>query len=446
MRRAEEDRAWDKYDEAVSSAEPMTVHVAAEKTLDFRKACTVVAGRNGTGKSRLLRAAAASLGDQALLIELHTLTQRVLDAVRSRQDLDDMALEFDPIGPDANRLEDLSRIVGRDYEDAAWFGLEIELADEYHPESFFWGEDQTLVPYFKATYRSVAYSSVDMGLGEFAVHLLFWILEQYRETRDIVLLLDEPDAFLPPVAASSLLARLLSICRARGWRLVMTTHSDELIRRAVARGALMILGTDEDGDITAEYSDDDPDIAEHLLTRSPTENVLFCEDESAWHLASALLRAESRVLWRSTSIVWGAGHGGLRALHVNLPRERRPEIRFALVFDGDQRGAAEEQPGTHWPIVFLPTDSDPDELFRSLRNVPADLAAELSVSEAELQRLLVALEGSDAHDWVNALGDEYGRQVALSALSRLWVRKNPTEAATFVADLVTRWQEPVALA
>lgn len=441
MRRSEEDRAWDKYDEAMSPAEPLAITVGTGKILEFRRPCTVVAGRNGTGKSRLLRAAAAELGERALLIELHMLTQRVLDATRSRQDLEEMSLEFGAAGPDGARLADLARIVGRDYEAAEWFALEIELAEEYHPESFFWGDEQTLVPYFRSTYRGASYSSAEMGLGEFAAHLLLWILEQYRDTRDLVILLDEPDAFLPPVAAAGLLARLLSICRARGWRMVLTTHSDELIRRAANRGALMILGVDQEGDISAEYSDDDPDIAEHLLTRSPTENVLFVEDESAWHLASAALRAHSRPLWRSTNVVWGAGHGGLRALHVNLPRERKPDLRFAMVFDGDQRGTAPEQAGWHWPIGFLPTDRDPDQLFRSLKDSPTDLATALSTTEVELQRVLATLEGVDDHDWVNDLGEVFGRQVTLAALARLWVSAHSDESNAFVEELLARWAE-----
>jgi predicted ATPase len=438
MRQAEEDAVWDSYDKAVPSAGPIAVSLPGDSTLELRQSCTIVAGRNGTGKSRLLRAAASQLGAGALFIELHTLTQKVLNAINSRQDLEEMTEEFSPDGADDARLADLSRIIGRNYTSASWFALEIELADEFDPASFLWGGDQTLVPYFRAQYRNFTYSSVDMGLGEFAVHLLFWVIDHYRDKRDLVLLLDEPDAFLPPVAAAALLARLLATCRARGWRLAMTTHSDELIRRAVARGSLMTLHVDDNGVISAEYSDEDPHIAEHLLTRSATENVIFCEDETAWYLISEMLRDQDKLLWRSTSIVWGSGHGGLRALRTNLPRTANPELRFALVFDGDQRGTTDENDDTHWPICFLPGD-EPDELFKSLAARLPELAVALSADEADLRRVLEAVEGGDSHDWVNRLGEEYGRQIALTALARLWVKQNPDAAKEFVDYLVARW-------
>lgn len=437
MRRTEEEGMWDKYDAAVASR-TLTISVSDTEAIEFRKACTIIAGSNGSGKSRVLAAAAAQLGDAALLIELHHLTQLVLNATGSREDFDEMTEEFSPVGPDDARLSDLSRIIGRSYSAASWFSLDMELAEEFSPDRFLWGGEQAVLPYFVAQYRDVTYSSLHMGLGEFATHLLFWVLDQYRDTRDLVLLLDEPDAFLPPVAASALLARLLATCRTRGWRLVITTHSDDLIRRAVSRGALLVLGSDDGGAITAEYSDDDPNIAEFLLTRTPIENVLFCEDESAWALITELLRSEDRVLWRSTSIVWGQGHGYLRGLHTHLPQPPKPEMRFALVFDGDQRGTVTETPG-QWPRVFLPTSADPDDMFKALRADPATLASEMSVDEVVLRRFLPMIEAEDGHDWVNKLGEEFGRAIVLKSLSALWVRQNKEEAGVFIRDLRAGW-------
>ncbi len=444
MREAQENRIWDQYGAAVPSAAPITIALPSGNSLEFRQSCTIVAGRNGTGKTRLLRTAAAALGTGAILIELSHLTQLVLNATSSRNDYEEMTDEFSPIGPNVEQLSDLRRVVGRDYASVSWFALELELAESFDPDDTLrWGDEEQspLLPYFTAEYRSVSYSSLGMGLGEFAVHLLFWVLDQYRDKTDLVLLLDEPDAYLPPIASSSLLARLLAICLKRGWRLVMSTHSDELIRQAASRGALMLLGVDDTGATIAQYSDDNPNIAEHLLTRSPIENVLFCEDESAWFLTSEILRSQNKPLWRSTSIVWGKGEGGLRALHTHLPRPPGAEVRFAPVFDGDQRGNVSNQPGEHWSNCFLPTETDPDELFRSLASSPAELALELGTSEDEIRGLLETLEGADSHDWVNRIGEEYGRQIGLSALARLWVKNNSAEAATFVTELLAGWAQ-----
>lgn len=438
MRQVEERGSWDKYDKAIPS-DPIRIDLSGGTSVEFRQSCTVVAGRNGAGKSRLLRTAADQLGESALLVELHYLTQKVLDVTRSRDDFEEMTEEFSPVGADADQMDDLRRVVGRDYASADWFALDMELTEEFDPGSFYWGSEQTTVPYFRVEYRDARYSSTDMGLGEFAVHLLFWILNQYRDRTDVVLLLDEPDAFLPPVAASALLARLLTICRKRNWRVVLTTHSDELIRAAVSRGALILLSRDADGRVTAEYSDDDPNIAEHLLTKSPIDNVVFCEDESAWHLTNELLRHHDRNLWKSTSIVWGKGEAGLRALNTHLPKPPDAAVRFAVVFDGDQQGNPPEELDSHWPFCFLPTAQDPDALFKSLRESPEQLAAELSRPAEELRRLLDSIEALDQHDWVNKIGEMYGRQIGLSALARLWVRTHPTEAESFVKDLLRRW-------
>ncbi|MBL7257237.1 ATP-dependent nuclease [Paractinoplanes lichenicola] len=438
MRRAAENRIWSGLKRTYANQPTRPFQVGTGSAIDLSHPCIVIGGRNGAGKSRLLRQISDELGDDALLLDLHHLCEQALIILRSRHDLDAMVEEYDDLGPNAERFDDLKRVVGREYTAIEWYALEIEPSDQEIAQRFHWSGDQPLVPYFRVEYRGLRYSSRDMGLGEFSVHFLFWILEQYRDVPNLTLLLDEPDAFLPPVGVSALLARVLQICVNHGWKVVLTTHSEEMISEAVEQRAFTLLRVDESGATVAEHAVNDPNVADALLTRPPVEHVIFCEDESAWYLTNALIDYSDRQLLRGTAVVWGTGSGYLNRLYEHLPRPPRADIRFAIAFDGDQRGSFNGRDG-RWPAAFLPTDDDPDTLFKTLAADSATLASKLGRSKEDVARRLDAIEGLDPHDWVNDLGAEFGRVQVLGALAAMWVEMNPYEASRFVDGLKAGW-------
>lgn len=357
--------------------------------------------------------------------------------LRTLHDVEEMKQELGRVGPDHSRIDDVRRVVGRDYDSVDWFALDIGPEDDEIAAKFRWGGDDgdsPLTPYFTVEYAGIEYGALDMGLGEFSVHFLFWILEQFRHREQLTLLLDEPDAYLPPVGVARLLSRLLGVCQNRGWRMVISTHAEEMIATAVAHGAFVLLRLGSEGAPQAYHSKDDPLIADNLLTQPPVERVLFVEDESAWYLCRALLDRGDRSISRGTSIIWGEGNGYMTPLRSHLPRPPQSDLAFAVVPDGDQRQEMSSDPiDKRWPLHFLPSDEDPDELFRSLRLDPLGLANALGVDHAELCRRLDDLQGEDAHDWVNSLGNSYGRAHVLTVLATRWADTHPEEARAFVA-------------
>lgn len=434
MRQAEEAKVWGSLKKKRQGNPPDLVKFD-DIPLDLSTPCLVVGGRNGAGKTRLLRSIAEHLGDDGLLLDLHFLCEQALSVLRSRDDFDEMAAEFSVLGPDEDRQDDVQRVIGREYDLIDWYALEVEPSDKIVAERFRWGGEQPLLPYFEVQHRGVHYSSREMGLGEFSVHLLFWIIEQYRDVEGLTLLLDEPDAYLPPIGASALLVRLLKICLDREWRLVVTTHSSEMIADALEEQAFVLLRIGDEGTAIATHCQDDPTVADTLLARPPIRHVFFVEDESAWILAHVLIEAYDRRLARASAVVWGNGSGYMIELQEHFPRPPQPEIVYTYLFDGDQRARVDKSKQNRWPALFLPTDSDPDVLFRTLRSDVPRLAEKLNVPYGELARFLDTKEGADAHDWVNDLGAEYGRPRVLRTLAQLWVDSNPSTVTPFFESL-----------
>ena len=431
MRRAEEEKLWDALKKSRGDVSPSEVSVG-NLIVDIAAPCLVLGGRNGAGKSRFLRSLDEHLNDRGLYIDLHHLCEQALGVLRSRDDFDEMKEEFEVLGPDHDRRKDVERIIGREYEKIDWYALEVEPSDSSAADRFRWGGDQSLIPFFNVRYRGLDYSSRDMGLGEFSVHFLFWILDQYRDKKDLVLLLDEPDAYLPPVGVASLLTRLLGVCLERGWNIVLATHSTEMIGQAVDEEAFVLLRTEDDGSMVSVRSADDPTVADSLLARPPIRHVVFVEDESAWNLARVLLETMDRRVASSTALVWGNGAGYMVELQRHVPRPPRPEISFAFLFDGDQRTKVKPSKRNRWPALFLPTDQDPDDLYKSVRSDVPQLAVRLNTPTGDLPLFLDSIEGQDAHDWVNDLGERYGRPRVLRVLAEMWVETNSAIVESFL--------------
>lgn len=435
MRQAKEEAAWAalRKNRAGRAAEVVN---ADGIEIDLSEPCLVIAGRNGTGKSRLLRSLSRHLDKRAVLIDLHALCEKALNVLRSRDDLKEMKNEYERFGPDSERRSDIERIVGREYADIDWFALELESTDPELEDRFRWiGDDEpSLVPYFEANYRGIDYSAQDMGLGEFSVHFLFWIIEQYRDATELTFLLDEPDAYLPPTASTALLARLQSICLKRGWSLVVSTHSPDVIESASNASSLAVLSVDADGGLSAIHVSQDSTVAETLLTPPPVRYEIFVEDESAYYLAHALVGKLGRRAAQEISIVWSRGQGYMVRLQSHLPVPPKPAVGHVYIFDGDQRSKVRASTPNQWPVLFLPSESDPDSLLKSGAD-PHALSSRIGNSAEEIAREIQAREGIDPHDWVNELAERFGRPRFLAAITEIWVEQNQELADEFLEAL-----------
>ena len=105
---------------------------------------------------------------------------------------------------------------------------------------------------------------------------------------------------------------------------------------------------------------------------------------------------------------------------------------------GDQRDKFGERGA--WPVWFLPTSEDPDDLFRTLGENPERLAVLLGTTASELATFLEPMEGDDSHDWVNSVGERYGRAHALTVLAREWVLVHSDIASACVSELFREWK------
>lgn len=393
----------------------LTAHDLLPPSISLSFPVTVLAGLNGSGKTRLLRALADDL-DASNFVNVSLLCDWMVRELAQRSDLADMRDEVEPQQLDQRTIDAVNAVVGRKYSSIKWYSL--DMADS--PFAPILGEEAA--PYFEVEYAGSEYSIAEMGLGELSAHVLMWLLSNLSRSPGSAMLLDEPDAFLPPVARTALLNYLALAAKDDKHIFVVASHSREFISTAASYdGSLAVLSRQEASTSLVTRGEEVREIVRGILYREEgVKLVVFVEDEAATILAGELLRIVDVDLWRQTAIYWARGTGTVTLLSERLPRPPRAVrgLEFLLLVDGDSSDKVSIAPGK-WPIVALPGGSDPDELFSThCPSAVPRMAAALGKPEGVVSVLLDTLSGSDKHDWTNAFlaSADVERQVGLRAL------------------------------
>jgi hypothetical protein len=401
--------------------------------------CTILAGPNGTGKSRLISAVRETLGEHAVLVKLHELCEWLRNDLSKRSDFDDLTQGFDPLSIDEDMHATLRSTVGRQYDTVEWYAVEID-DSPFEPIV-----GASLAPFFRVSQHGASYTAASMGLGELSIHLLYWIMHHLREQSEVLVCLDEPDAFLPPRAKMDMTAELIALALKHHQSLLVPTHAAEVITTAVRNKALLYMTRDATGAHLMDSSID-PSVADHILGTpvATSELVLFCEDEAAYVLTQRALDLRAPDIARRTVVAWARGTGSLESLASSLPRHRELAVRFAIVVDEDQAHRATERDllvdkdAERWPVLTLPVEKDPDQTFRKLTDDPEALAEALGVTLNRVRLVIADLEAADAHDLTNKLAAlAPGRQRGLAALSDLWIGQHGAGVDSFLENVRT---------
>jgi hypothetical protein len=402
--------------------------------VELQTPVTVFAGLNGVGKSRLLGLLDASIGSEARLISLHDLCGWIKRMLEARPDLAEVTEEASPLDLDEETEAAIRAIVRRDYDEVLWY------AAEFSDSPFEHIVGDTVAPYFVVSEGDARYAMDEMGLGELAAHVLLWVLYYLRDQEDVVLLLDEPDAFFPPSSRESLIDYLGVMAVRKKYTFAITTHSRELIDRGLAHER--VLSYIERGPEGIRFLADPPTVKEVVRAALYPENDLkvvgWVEDEAGRALAQALLEAIDRSVLARTKLYWVRGEGDLREIRKRFlkPPVRPGDLEFMFLADGDQ-DAVPEDPSL-WPAPLLPGGKSPDDLFK--RHAAADLVALadlLSVPEPVLTSIVQANAGQDPHDFTEALlgASPLDRGQGLRALAQASIAASPDLVQEFKATL-----------
>ncbi|KZY73694.1 hypothetical protein A3740_18445 [Oleiphilus sp. HI0068] len=263
MRQAKVEDAWrhigdeGKYNSKLLSAEFCSLTgFLDEFKYETTSAITSICGKNGVGKTTLLKAlyealtvrneshierlgeylvqfdvkkqeeSFSGLYDSGLELEdVHYLDptrdcSRIIEFLRTTTNTDEL-LE----GLEANRKfeqekfkKEIQWIIGKQYKEILFYEIEGAMDDDY---------DYVFPIFYVESSDGVKYSNLDMGMGELASLYIVWFFE-YVERQSIVFL-EEPENFISAYSQRNLMSYLASQSFGKKIWLTLSTHSEHIL-------------------------------------------------------------------------------------------------------------------------------------------------------------------------------------------------------------------------
>lgn len=298
-------------------------------------------------------------------------------------------------------LKTVSELVGRKYS-----SCDVAEVDDIASSL---GEIDDPWPYFKVVCGGAEYRSEHMGFGELALLGLYWHLQRISEPT--LLLLEEPDAHIPPTSQRSVVALLVDRCLSTSSGALITGHSPVLIDSVPAEARILVGRVGDSFAMVANPSRAQLAPSVGVVGRGTV--IVFVEDASAERIARVLLRDHLLAWERDVEFAVAGSESDIAAILSAVKRFAFKSVQIVGVFDGDVRDRLPAVLGKRnllWGYTFLPGVEPPEAMLREIAEGSAsELAAELGIEYRLIVTALASHQAADHHDWCAQVAKALGR-------------------------------------
>lgn len=330
---------------------------------------------------------------------------------------------YSPREYNVNELEDISYAVGKSYTSCLVYEI-----DDYDSNG-------GIIPYFRVQSEGIVYGAEMMGLGELAIHLLYWIIN--RIGNDSVLLLEEPETFVSPRAQIHIMNYLAKRSFEKGIWTIITTHSLGIVSN-VPLEHVRLLYRDNN---SLQIIDHPTRYQLNSLIGIPFSfsGILMVEDEVAKHLLTSIISNLDQDLLRKFDIVVCGDNSKITDALRKFPVLDRRWLSIIGVYDGDMRSSIEFKT-QQWPFVFLPTNVAPEVMFKLyFKNNTVELSDILQKRQSDVDFAFHEADTYDHHDWLKALCEhtQMKEDNMVSVMTTIWLKEqdNKLIAEDFLSQL-----------
>ncbi len=443
---------WPKY---LSSVQIQNLHGWNGQTVRFPFPVTVIAGENGSGKSTILKAAAAAysnlitgyttfaIGTFFPDTPWETITNAIISyEIREGSQTRNFSIRKPTtrwrlprsgrpkravIWQDVSRTLPLDSTVGYSkiakkaanevsadsLTDAFHNYFRTVLGRTYEESGFSVADVDRSKSVGVVRFEGVRYSQFHQGAGEDSTLDLMLVLQNIPDTALVII--DEIEASLHPRAQRRLVHFLLWLARTKQIQVIISTHSkyimDELPAEARVFLSRILDGVEVIYGISSNYALDRMDDV------AAPDMYAFCEDEESCCLAKEILRKSGIELSRIR--LMGVGPYDVVKALGKFGNEHRMQIPSISVIDADMEDSA--------GCVRLPGEHAPEkQIFQDIRNqvVPLLVSRIGNIDEGSATIYLdqvLAIE--DHHDYPKEFGRRINRspEYVWETMCQIWV-------------------------
>lgn len=329
----------------------------------------------------------------------------------------------------ADELQEISYLVGKDYTSVQVWEIEQDDGVPLHRGAEY-------LYYFRVSVDGMEYSSEEMGLGEYALFLLYW--EAKRLGPNSMLLVEELESHISFRSQTHVLNFLAKQCSQDGLWALLTTHSPAILR--LVPNSNVRLCYKAAGRTQIIPSPSDSQLAASLGITLQQKGVLLVEDAAAKAFLLGLsgnLKREIRVYYE-ISVAQG-GSSKIDSLRVDFPKLTLG-LKLLGIYDADAQIPVKNY--IHDYIKLPGTKSPEQEVIPAIKSNVALVAARTGRSAAEIEVAIDAVAGLNPHDWFPGFVDflQLNFEATMGVAVEAWLstQKNLDEAELFFDALAKK--------
>ncbi len=251
-----------------------------------------------------------------------------------------------------------------------------------------------LFPTLKVNVNGFTYTTESMGLGEFSVFYIYWIIK--RLNAQSIILIEEPECFIPPLSQLRLMNIIASFCEKQNHFIIITTHSSYILERLPIEHINLLLFSESS--LIIKKSKTRNDISRILGINIQKKGVFLVEDKSAQMFLTNIINSIEAYILVDFDIYPVGSYNNVINYTENIVNHIKI-IKSIGIVDGDIE-KYNFRDKSH--ILSLPGDKAPDFIIKktAYENI-SYLSSSLGIDETNLRQHLQITQSDDHHDWIH---------------------------------------------
>lgn len=409
--------------------------------INFNAGLSALCGKNGVGKSTLLKVIFQKLKNNLLEGEKITVNTEVIVEIEGASPglIEEKLFYLDPSYECARIIKFL---LGTENSEELLEGLEVngilnkeanikavsraigkpyKKIDVYEVESSL-EEDHTF-PFFKVELPDgTEYSSTSMGMGEHLCMYLFWYVNWLNKKS--ILLIEEIENYLSPYSQETLIDYLAYMLSDRKIWTIITSHSEYILNKIGAANT-HVLHT-RNGQTKNVNSKRQREYLKALGIGEKTKGAFLVEDECAALFLKYIINYLDPSLLDTREIIGLRCDSNLERLIQHFEPHITPEYDFFVIFDADQSSKIFNISNRFIGASALPSSGllcPDEELWNTLIQFRSGISNTLAIQNDRLEEAIAEHSLADHHDRLKRIASELNitYESLLSGICKQWL-------------------------
>ena len=438
-----------------------TKGVSDKFCLELNNGISVLCGKNGVGKSTILRSIYSCIKNGDLINSRINLSDISLSLMRSDaeiKNIEEVVVNYLEPSVECNKIisflndsdniydfieglepngflgkkeniEIIGNIIGRVYSTIEFYEVEGALTDDY------------TFPFIKVRLPDgLEYSCLEMGAGEYLCMYIFWYINWID--KNSILLIDEIENCISVYSQEYLMDYLAHISSRNGLWILLSSHSEAILGKVGIRNARLISNISNLG-ISVVSPKHERKYFTALGVKPRKKGVFIVEDKFSYMFLKCIFNyAASDVAYDYHIVSFKDGESDIEKVVKHFNPHKEIEFNLVAVFDADMCDKICNLVGRTIPVVSLPSTSalnPEEELWRVLSKGIDTLCQKTGTELDDLMQYFEQCNSLDHHDRFMMLAKylNVNEETLFNYIFSIWYEENKNIVSKFVFSVLT---------